>query len=107
MDPIKIILLVPLILLLVFLVTRFKSQILFRLSLIFILFSGAVFVLFPSLTNRLAAWVGVGRGADLVIYLSIVFFFLFGILIYAKIRKLQETQTELIRQIALRDAKES
>lgn len=105
MDIIKIILLVPLILLIIFILTRLKSQLAFRLSLIFVLLSGVVFVLFPSVTNQLAELVGVGRGADLIIYLSIVFFFLFGIMVYSKIRKLQENHTELIRQIAIRDAK--
>jgi hypothetical protein len=105
MINIKIILLVPLILLILLVLPRLRSQAAARLLLIGISLLGILFVLFPSITNQLAHFVGVGRGADLVTYLFIIFFFLFGVLLYSKIRKITENQTELVRKIAIQQAK--
>ena len=65
---------------------------------------GILFVLFPALTDKLAHLVGVGRGADLVTYLFMVFFFLAGIILYSKIRKIEAEQSELVRRIAVHQA---
>ena len=65
---------------------------------------GMVFVLFPSLSNKLAKYVGVGRGADLIIYVFMVFSFLYAIFLYAKLRKMQQDQTEIIKAIAIQHA---
>jgi hypothetical protein len=63
--------------------------------------AGILFVLFPSLTNRLAHVLGVGRGADLFLYLAIscgaVLLFNF----YLRLRSLELRQVELVRQLAL------
>lgn len=105
MTNIKIILIVPLLILIVLILPRLRNQTTSRLSLVLLSLLGVFFVLFPSVTNQLAHLVGVGRGADLVNYLFIVFFFLFGILIYSKIRKIQQVQTEIIRKIAIQQAR--
>lgn len=61
--------------------------------------------LWPQVTDRVAGAVGVGRGADLLVYVSVV------VLVYASFRtmtqlqKLHEEQTELVRRIAIDDAK--
>ena len=34
--------------------------------------TGLLFILFPGITNKIAHWVGVGRGADMIFYLSIL-----------------------------------
>jgi hypothetical protein len=63
--------------------------------------------IFPSVIDNLAHAVGVERGADLLLYISVV------VLIYATFRtmvltqKLSEEHTELVRQIALHNAKEA
>lgn len=60
-----------------------------------------VLALAPQTADFLAATVGVGRGADLFVYIAILF------LLYAEYRglvrakKIQEEQTELVRRIAL------
>ena len=104
MINIKVILLIPLLLLIILMLPRFRRHILSRLMMITISFLGMVFVLFPSLSNKLAEIVGVGRGADLIIYLFMVFSFLFGIFLYAKIRKIQQDQTEIIKAMAIQQA---
>lgn len=96
MINIKIILVLPLVLLIIFYLTRLGNKTYYRLALIAISATGILFVLFPSLTNTIAHWVGVGRGADLITYLFIVFFFLGGVNLYAKIKKLESQQQELL-----------
>ena len=85
MINIKIILLIPLVALIVILLPRLKNKTFYRLMLVAISGIGILFVLFPSITDRLAHFVGVGRGADLVTYLFMIFFFLGGVILYSKI----------------------
>jgi hypothetical protein len=101
MLNIKIILLIPLVLLIISFLPKLGNKTFYRLSLIVISFAGILFVLFPAITDRLAHLVGVGRGTDLVTYLFMIFFFLAGIIIYAKIRKMEADQTDLARKIAI------
>ena len=68
-----------------------------------ILAAGIFLVVFPDLTNRLAVTLGVGRGADLVFYLFIVAFCYLILLVYAKIKKLEQQLAELARRQALMD----
>ena len=98
---IKVILLIPLVLLIIFFLPKLGNKTFYRLALIGISALGILFVLFPQITDRLAHLVGVGRGADLITYLFIVFFFLAGIILYSKIRKIEADQTELVRKITV------
>lgn len=107
MLNIKVILLLPFIGLILYYITRLRNKTAYRLSLIFISSIGVLFVLFPTIPNEIAHLVGVGRGADLVTYLFIVFFFLAGVNLYSKIRKLEANQTELVRKIAIEQARKS
>lgn len=68
--------------------------------------SGIYFVLFPEQTNELAKWMGVGRGADLVLYCWIVISLVVSVNLQFKILNLQETATELTRELALRAPRE-
>ncbi|HNW09681.1 MAG TPA: DUF2304 domain-containing protein [bacterium] len=69
-----------------------------------IIWLGAIIIiLFPDITSFLAIKVGVTRGVDLVIYVSIilVFYLLFKMLM--RIENIEKDITKLCRQIALRD----
>lgn len=61
--------------------------------------------MWPQVTDRVANAVGVGRGADLLVYIAVV------VLVYASFRtmtqlqKLHEEQTELVRRIAIDSVK--
>ncbi len=61
----------------------------------------AIVVLNPNLTARLAERVGIGRGADLVVYsaLALAFFVLFLLLV--KIERLNRDLTKVVRKLAL------
>ena len=104
MINIKIILLVPLVILIISFLPKLGNRTFYRLSLIAISLVGILFVLFPDFSDKLAHYVGVGRGADLVTYLFIVFFFMAGIVLYSKIRKIEADQTELVRKISIQSA---
>lgn len=63
----------------------------------------AVVALLPNSTAYLAKLVGIGRGADLVVYVSLVgiFFIIFRLMV--KIEMLNKDITKLTRKIALQD----
>ncbi|HWB64084.1 MAG TPA: DUF2304 domain-containing protein [Chitinophagales bacterium] len=104
MLNIKLILLLPLLALIIAFLPRLRNRTFYRLAMIGISVTGVLFVLFPQITDRFAHLVGVGRGADLVTYLFIVFFFLAGIVLYSKIRKLEAEYSELVRKISIQKA---
>ena len=64
--------------------------------------AGIVLVLFPELTNKLAHWVGVGRGADLIFYCWLVISFIISVNLQFKILALQKNITDLTRELSLR-----
>lgn len=59
------------------------------------------FVLFPDWTSQLAALVGVGRGADLTLYVAIVSLGLMNIAISSRVRELHLRLTEVARRQAI------
>ena len=62
-------------------------------------------ILSPGTTSFLANVLGVGRGADLALYLSVVIMFYFIFLLVQRVDKLERTLTELVRLLALHDAR--
>jgi len=62
-----------------------------------------IVVIWPETTVWLANTVGVGRGADLVIYLSVIFiiYFLFRLLL--RIEKIEKNLTKLAREEAIKN----
>ena len=85
---------------------RFRRGAVSKLGLILwlILWVGAiVFAWNPISTNRLAAFLGVGRGADAVFYISVIFLFYAIFRIFGKIENLEHQLSELVKKIALRD----
>lgn len=60
----------------------------------------------PALASRLAAWIGVGRGADLVLYVYSLISFILILDLSLKLKAQHELITRLAREIALRSAQE-
>lgn len=58
----------------------------------------------PQTSDLLAANVGVGRGADLLVYVAIVFLLYAQFRTMVRTKKLHEQQTELVRRIAIERA---
>jgi len=68
---------------------------------------GVVVVVFhPDTTNMFARWLGVGRGVDTAIYLSIVMVFYLLFRSFAKIEDLDRQLTRVVRANALREMEE-
>lgn len=67
---------------------------------------GIGLVLFPGLATRLANFVGVGRGADLIFYLFIVIALAAIFNLHLQIRANKEMVTELVRSLALLSARD-
>ena len=63
--------------------------------------AGLYFVWFPSHTNVLAEFVGIGRGADLILYLWVLISLLVLFNLHLKLRSQMELITELAREVAL------
>ncbi|HEX4452151.1 MAG TPA: DUF2304 domain-containing protein [Kofleriaceae bacterium] len=61
----------------------------------------AVAVVSPDLTQRAAELVGVGRGTDLVLYLSVVSMSFILIHYYSKFVELQRKLTDMTREVAI------
>lgn len=78
-----------------------RTQAFRTLALLVFLAVAIIAVLFPSLINDLATSVGVGRGADLLLYAFIIVF-IGNSLTTARKRRAQDEQiTELARKVAL------
>ncbi len=72
-----------------------------RLLLLSLFASGVAFIVRPDLANRIAHTFGVGRGADLFLYLFGVFAMYAFVRIYARQHLLERKLTELTRSVAL------
>ncbi|MCD4760356.1 DUF2304 domain-containing protein [bacterium] len=59
----------------------------------------------PDTTSYLANWLGIGRGADLVIYLSIVVIFYLLFRIFVRLNKIETEITKAVRQDAIKNVK--
>jgi hypothetical protein len=70
-----------------------------------LLWSGAaIAIALPELTSKLAHHVGIDRGADLVLYLSILCGLAVAFYFYQRNRQLENLITELVRREAIRSA---
>jgi small membrane protein len=62
-------------------------------------------VLRPADTTRVAKLLGVGRGADLLLYLLVIAFAFFSVNTYLRFKDMERRLTDLTRAIAIRDAR--
>lgn len=69
--------------------------------LVFWIAAGVV-VLLPKTTEVAAAWFGVGRGVDLVIYISIIVLFYLIFKIFLKIQSLEKDISKIVQDAAVR-----
>ena len=61
-------------------------------------------ILYPELTTRVANFVGVGRGADLVLYLLVAVFLYVTVGFYLRFRDLERQLTVVARRLAIDEA---
>ena len=72
-----------------------------RLIVLFMLGTGAYLVWQPEHTNAVAQMLGVGRGADLLLYVWIVLTLSVILLLYLKIVEMNQMLTEIARRLTL------
>ena len=101
MSLIQIALALGSILLLVLYATFLRSTLRDRALAILLFVTAVVAILFPDLTTRLANILGVGRGTDLLIYLFVLGAVFAFIVLNARIIRLEDHITELVRELAL------
>lgn len=104
---IKVILLVAIIAVTVMLTrstTGARHQAVRRLFLVGFVVLAAMAVLFPGMLTQVAQAVGVGRGADLLLYGLTVTFLGYVAASYRRMRQLEQQNTVLARHLALRTA---
>ena len=83
---------------------RFRSALVERLLLIVLALVGLALTLAPDSATLVANFLGVGRGTDLILYVWILVFIVKALRDQAKFREYDRRITDLVRQIALRDA---
>lgn len=80
-----------------------RTQAFKRIGFVLFLILNLDAVLRPNDTTWLALKVGVGRGADLVLYLLVVAFAFYSVNTFLRFRNLERRFTDLARAVALRD----
>jgi len=76
-----------------------------RIFIGLMLITGIFFVLYPEVTNKIAHFLGIGRGADLIFYLAILSFGYLSLVFYSKIKKLEDQLASLVRKRSLESVK--
>lgn len=106
MNGIQLILITGIVVIFFFYYTQFHNAI---ADLIFlILFSGVAFffILYPDYSTVIAKKLGVSRGADLMFYCCIQLFLFICIKLFSRIRKLEKKLSELVSELAEKNAEE-
>ena len=81
---------------------RLKKRLLDIIFLFVLIACAIVFILWPDVTTVIAKKLGVGRGADLIFYISILIFWFVSLKLYARIRRLEQQFTKIVREDALK-----
>jgi hypothetical protein len=77
-----------------------------KIALVLLAISMIIAVIFPEVTNTVAHFVGVGRGADLLLYATVVAFILYALNNYLHQQDQRDALYRLARKVAIIDANE-
>ena len=105
MSKFQVLAIASLLFILISYLRKFRRPALDKLFIGFLMTIGIFFVLDPEITNQLAHFLGVGRGADLIFYLAILGFGYITVLLYSKIKKLEDQLTQIVRKQSLESIK--
>ena len=81
--------------------TKLKELVLWS---IFWIVAGIITIV-PNSTYIVANFVGIGRGADLVIYVSLALLFYILFRVFYRLEKIEKNITQITRELALKDEK--
>lgn len=82
----------------------FRSVLRDRLIAMGIFASAILAILFPQFTTTAANAIGVGRGADLLLYLLVVGSMFAVVMLTTRLMSVENTLTEIVRQLAISNA---
>lgn len=105
MTPIKIILIIALVVILRAFLVQKSLMLTKRVVAILMFVALLLLVIFPDASQKVAEALGVGRGADLIFYLSHLFFLLLIVALWRRTMVLTAAITKLSRAIALQNPK--
>lgn len=106
MTSIQGILIAGLIVAAVFASRIFRTKVIYRLIGLALFLIALILIIFPDFTTVVAHVLGVGRGADLLFYFSLVGGIYVALLMYMKIRELDRKLAELTRAMALQNTRQ-
>ena len=106
MIPIQPVLIVLVLCVVAFYYSRMRSKLTDRIIVCALSFFGIVLIASPKISTLLANALGVGRGVDLVIYISLVGLGFLQLTILSKIRSMEAQITTLTRELAIRMAED-
>lgn len=87
------------------LVSRGQTRVIYLLGAI-IWLAASVAILKPELTIKIAGILGIGRGADLVLYLLVIAFLISVFYLYQRLQRVEANITEIVRLLAIQNAVE-
>ena len=100
MSGIQLLLIGGILIIFIYFISKFRSAFIDLLTLGLFSSLAIFFIIFPQYTNKIAHKLGVGRGADLLFYICILFFLFIILKLFARIRRLEKTITDIVRQVA-------
>lgn len=65
--------------------------------------AAATAIIWPGVTGSVAKVLGIGRGADLLLYCSVVVMMIGFLMVYTRLRRMRRELTLLVRELAIRD----
>ena len=103
MKPIQLLLLLTPISALFFIRSRrsYLTRVFTRIGFIIVSLGFAFMIFYPSLVIDAANLLGVGRGTDLIVYLLAMCFFLLCVLIFIKVKDLENKIVMLVRELSI------
>lgn len=106
MTPIQVILTAGIIIIAAYMYLRLRSTLVDVIMIAIFLITGIVFVMFNEVTDVIAHFLGISRGADMIFYLGILFLFFLILKLYSRLRKVEQKFTELVRNKSIEEAEE-
>lgn len=104
MKPVQLLLILLTVGLLFVYLAYFRSKLWDRVVVLLLVAAAWFSILLPEFTTIVANMLGVGRGADLIIYLFALFTLYALVLLYTNVQTLTLQLTALVRANAIRDA---
>lgn len=80
---------------------RSLHTVVWRAYVVLVVLAAGLSVVFPDLLTAVAHVVGVGRGADLLLYVLVVTFMLVSVVLFRRLSELERRYTLLARKVAL------